>query len=152
MGVSLETMQFSKLEGITLDFFEFFPHDWKQELFPQWETLSESTEIFILKHGTFLTTVGLVFKINFPHLSTLEKKAVKEFHSNPYIGYLYTLPKYRNQGYGKQWFKHLLDKNPMQNYWLTIEDLELEKFYTKLNFIPWKGNPQVSDEKVFTRF
>jgi hypothetical protein len=40
----------------------------------------------------------------------------------------------------------------MQNYWLTIENLELEKFYTQLEFKLWKGNPQGSDEKVFTRF
>jgi len=152
VGLPLETIQFSKLEGIALDFFDFFPPDWKQELFPQWKTLSESTEIFVLSKDASMVTLGLVFNTNFPHFSPLEKIAFKDLHSYPYIGYVYTLPEYRNQGYGKQWFKSLLENNTMQNYWLTIENLELEKFYTQLEFKLWKGNPQGSDEKVFTRF
>ncbi len=151
MGLPLNQIEFKQHPEVSLAFFDFFPTDWKETLFPQWERLSSTTKAYFLEYHSEVITVGLVFSKNYPEFSAVEKEAFSCLAPMPYLGYVFTLPKYRKQGLGRLWFEQLFKHFPEQNYWLSIEDLNLEQFYLNVGFTLW-NTTTLTDEKVFTRF
>ncbi len=127
-------MKFNKVTQLPISFFDFLPEDWKEELRPQWDNLRSSPEVYTITIDCELICMGIVFKEVLPKLSLAEKRVQKMFVNYSYIGYLYTLPKYRGQGFATKWFEFIKKQEPKRNFWLAIEESNLIAFYSKLGF------------------
>lgn len=135
-------MRFQKILNPTAQFFDFLPIDWQSELLPQWDELSHSAEVYGLykdDHLDSLATMGIIFKSHLPRLTPFEKAIQSELTGYLYIGYVYTIPQYRGTGYASLWFNALKLHFPENNFWLTIEEPELAKFYKKNGFELFNG-------------
>ena len=149
MGLSLNgVISFEEIEKPGKSYFNFYPDDWKEVLFNQWDKLGEAFSVYSLQVEKENAVVGILFKDHLPELSELEQRAVGEFQGFSYIGFLYTMPEFRGCGLGSKWLQLLRQFYPHAKFWLAIEELELEKFYLKNGFSVWKGNPEHSSEKV----
>lgn len=127
-------MKFNKVTQPPISFFDFLPEDWKEELLPQWDNLRSSSEVYTITIDCELICMGIVFKEVLPKLSLAEKRVQKMFVNYSYIGYLYTLPKYRGQGFATKWFEFIKKQDPKRNFWLAIEESILIEFYSKHGF------------------
>ena len=127
-------MKFNKVTQPPISFFDFLPEDWKEELLPQWDNLRSSSEVYTITIDCELICMGIVFKEVLPKLSLAEKRVQKLFVNYSYIGYLYTLPKYRGQGFATKWFEFIKKQDSKRNFWLAIEESILIAFYSKHGF------------------
>lgn len=149
MGIYLETLVFKKMKTTDGSIFDFYPPDWQSELLSEWAKIKSTSNIYALYNEDLLLAMGIVFSGNWPQSGEIDIEASKEFRKFKYIGYVYTHADYRNQNIGSYWFKSLVNLHPDQQFWLSIEDLNLEKFYLKIGFQPWAKNDKFINEKVF---
>lgn len=138
-------MKFNKVTQPPISFFDFLPEDWKEELLPQWDNLRSSSEVYTITIDRELICMGIVFKEVLPKLSMTEKRVQKMFINYSYIGYLYTLPKYRGQGFATKWFEFIQKQDPKRNFWLAIEESNLIEFYSKLGFKKYEDSEDFED-------
>lgn len=130
-------VEFKEILNPNVEFFDFLPGDWQHELLPQWPRLSKSAKVYGLHLDNAqesLITIGIVFSQDLPRLTPYENGIKNRLIGYSYIGYVYTLPEFRGQGYASQWFSGLLAHFPNHNFWLTIEEPALATFYQKNNF------------------
>lgn len=127
-------MKFNKVNQPPISFFDFLPKDWKEVLIPQWDRLKTTSELYVIWNANELVCMGIVFQKYLPNLSREEQAAWTNFKDALYIGYLYTVPKYRGKGMATLWFESLKKEYPNSTFWLAIEQPTLMKFYSKLGF------------------
>ena len=142
-------MEFKEILNPTAEFFDFLPQDWQDELLPQWPVLAQSAKVFCIykdNNQVNLITMGIIFSGDLPLLTPYEKSIKNLLVDYSYIGYVYTLPEYRGQGYGSQWFSGLIAYYPKHNFWLTIEEPALADFYQKNNFEIFSGATPLDPE------
>jgi GNAT superfamily N-acetyltransferase len=142
-------MEFKEILNPTVEFFDFLPRDWQDELLPQWPVLVKSAKVFCIykdNDQVNLITMGIVFSGDLPQLTPYEKTIKNLLIGYSYIGYVYTLPEYRGQGCGSKWFTGLIAHYPKHNFWLTIEEPALANFYQKNNFEILSGSAPLDTE------
>ena len=130
-------VKFKEILNPNVEFFDFLPGDWQHELLPQWPRLSKSAKVYGLHLDNAqesLITIGIVFSQDLPRLTPYENGIKNRLIDYSYIGYVYTLPEFRGQGYASQWFSGLTSHYRKHNFWLTIEEPALADFYQKNNF------------------
>ena len=142
-------MAFKEILNPTVEFFDFLPLEWQQELLPQWPALLKSANVYGLFRDNAqenLITMGIVFSQDLPQLTPYEKTIKNLLSGYSYIGYVYTLPEFRGKGYASQWFSGLKTHYPKHNFWLTIEEPALADFYQKNNFEIFSGSESLISE------
>ncbi len=122
------------LEDVEAEFFSFLPDDWKEELFPQWVQLKQSSPVYALCSIDAVHCMGILFEGRTPQLSTYEQEYASLFQSHVYLGYLYTLPEYRLQSRARYWLDTIKAHYKNRGIWLCIEELNLQHFYELMGF------------------
>lgn len=116
-------------------FFNILPLDWQEGIVPFWSDLKATTSCYILEEKNQIIAGGLVFSSCPPDMKYAEKEVNFWFqNAYLYVGFIYVIPEKRGQNLGSFWLQNLKKKYPHQKYWLTIEDLTLDSFYTKNGF------------------
>ncbi|WP_111309898.1 GNAT family N-acetyltransferase [Confluentibacter sediminis] len=141
-------------EATTHDqFFNILPKDWQDSILPFWELYKNSTKCYLLLEGEKPIAGGLVFSECPPDMLYAKEEAKIWFEKGYlYLGFIYVLEDKRGQNLGSLWLSNLRDTRPNQKYWLTIEDFELHKFYTKNGFIKVKSLFNNEDEEIIYCF
>ena len=98
-----------------------------------------------------LLCIGIIFTDKLPTPSALELTHSQYFTAYDYLGYLYTIPEQRNLGWGSLWITHLLELQVYPKLWLTIESIDLSKFYTKNGFVFAIPIPHEAEEYIMYR-
>lgn len=115
--------------------FSLYPDDWKKILLPAWSDYTETARVFALLKDDLITTLGILFYDKAPEMEAFPETAQILFREGkPYIGFIYTLPKYRGRGYASLWLKKLRESSPGKSFWLTVEDPSLIGFYQSHGF------------------
>jgi len=116
-------------------FFDILPQDWQESIVPFWPSYHDSAQIMVLKKDTFVVGGGIVFSTVSPDTKIYESLAKSWFDLGYlYLGFLWIDEKYRNQKLGTLWLQEIINQNPLQKYWLTVEDENLIQFYSKNQF------------------
>lgn len=116
-------------------FFNILPKAWQEGIVPFWENYVETTKCYVLLENNQIIAGGLVFSICPPDMIYAKEEAEKWINNNYlYVGFIYVVEEKRNQNLGSLWLNQLKKTYPKQNFWLTIEDLELDAFYVKNGF------------------
>lgn len=117
------------------DFFKILPKDWQDSILPHWETIKETTKGYLLVENQKIIAGGLVFYKCPPDMSYAFYEA-NEWINNGYLylGFIYVIEERRHQNLGSIWLQNLKQIHPNQKYWLTIEDLKLDAFYSRNDF------------------
>ena len=151
MGLSLDTITFRNIELSLKDIEAVYPSEWSELLTPQWLGLRNTSEVYGLYGNEVLLCIGIIFTDKLPTPSALELAHRQSFTAYDYLGYLYTIPEKRNQGWGSLWITHLLDLKTYPKLWLTIESIDLGKFYTKNGFVFVNPAPHEAEEYIMYR-
>ncbi len=129
-------MEFAQITNNPDIFWNILPKDWREPIQPEWEKYKSTTTIYVIRENSYAIGGGLIFKEVSPDMEYAREEANKWIKKNYlYIGYLFIDEKYRGRKLGSYWLKSLFSLNPLQNYWLTIEDPDLLNFYTKNCFV-----------------
>ena len=92
-------------------------------------------EIFIFKENEELIAGGIVFSEKINEMTPFENSFEYLFKEGYlYLGYIWVVEQHRNKKLASKWLSYLKIQNPLQNYWLTIEEEELKHFYEKNDF------------------
>lgn len=136
MGVALNSkFGFKELKNKHSDFFNILPIDWQNSILPYWNHYSKTTKVFVVTCNEVVIAGGLVFNECSPDMENIKNEAEDWFKKGYlYIGYVFVSEKHRNLNIGSFWLQNLILKNPIQKYWLTVEEQNLISFYTKNNF------------------
>lgn len=128
-----------KLEAVNhkhLEFFRILPQDWQEIISKTWNTVKETSTIYaILEEGSILAG-GIVFTEKLPEMSEFEIENGQTFldQGYGYIGFLWVAENRRNEQLGSKWLSLLKKQDLNRGFWLTIEEVELKKFYQKNGF------------------
>jgi len=116
-------------------YFDILPLDWQETIVPFWKDLETSTKAYVLIDDNQIIAGGLVFSQCPPDMLYAKDEA-KTWISKGYLylGFIYVIEERRHQNLGSIWLDNLKKMFPKQKYWLTIEDLKLDAFYTKNGF------------------
>ncbi|NCO63654.1 MAG: GNAT family N-acetyltransferase [Flavobacteriales bacterium] len=116
-------------------FFKVLPLDWQEIILPFWDHLKATTKGYVLVDNNQIIAGGLVFTECPPDMMYAKDEADTWMHNGYlYVGFIYVIEERRHQNLGSVWLQNLKKTHPKQNYWLTIEDLKLDVFYTKNGF------------------
>jgi len=116
-------------------FFAILPPDWQEGIVPFWENYKNTTKIFVLEENNHIIGGGMVFSTLSPDLKGAPEIAEKYYQKGLlYLAFIWIKETHRGKGLGSFWLKQLKQQSPRQGYWLTIEDLNLSRFYTTLGF------------------
>ena len=127
-------MNFERCTEVS-EFFKILPEDWQEGIIPFWETYKASTNCYVLSENNQIIAGGLVFSIVPPDMIYAKDEANSWLGKGYlYVGFIYVLEEKRGHNLGSMWLNELKKTHPKQNYWLTIEDLNLDSFYVKNNF------------------
>jgi len=151
MGLSLNTIAFKNIELSIKDIEAVYPAEWAALLAPQWLGLRNTSEVYGLYKNEVLLCIGIIFTDKLPTPSALELTHSQSFTAYDYLGYLYTIPEQRNLGWGSLWITHLLELQVYPKLWLTIESIDLSKFYTKNGFVFAIPIPHEAEEYIMYR-
>ena len=151
MGVPVGTTTFRTIELSLKDIESVYPADWAALLTPQWLELRNTAEVYGLYVDENLVCIGIIFTDKLPTPSELELTHSQHFTAYDYLGYLYTLPAYRNQGRGSLWIKRLIELDTHPKLWLTIESIDLGRFYSKNGFIFLNPEAHKAEEYLMYR-
>ncbi|MFG6686426.1 GNAT family N-acetyltransferase [Mariniflexile sp. HNIBRBA6329] len=117
------------------DFFKILPEDWQEGIMPFWETYKKTTKCYVLIENNQIMAGGLVFSTCPPDMLYAVEEANSWFRKGYlYLGFIYVLEEKRGRNLGSLWLNELKKMHSKQNYWLTIEDLNLDTFYAKNGF------------------
>lgn len=136
-----------KLESVDDSFFSFLPEDWRSELLPQWDHLKSTSPVFTLGSKESIHCMGIIFEHEPPRFSRYEQKHASQYRDYVYLGYLYTIPEYRQQSRARYWVETIKELYKSRGIWLAIEDLSLQIFYEKLGFIATEASYE--DEQIY---
>ncbi|WP_053975684.1 GNAT family N-acetyltransferase [Mangrovimonas xylaniphaga] len=116
-------------------FFEKLPEDWQEAIVPFWETIKETTTLYVIKNNNEIMVGGLVFKQCPPDL-LYYKEGAENWFSNGYLylGFIYTIEAFRGQKLGSDWLRLVRENYPQNGFWLAIEDETLHSFYRTNGF------------------
>ncbi|WP_308990496.1 GNAT family N-acetyltransferase [Mariniflexile litorale] len=129
-----------KLSEEVSGFFKILPEDWQEALLPFLETYKKTIKCYVFIDGNQIIAGGLVFSTCPPDMLYAVEEANSWFQKGYlYLGFIYVLEEKRGQNLGSLWLNELKKIHPKQNYWLTIEDLNLDAFYVKNGFQPIKS-------------
>lgn len=118
-----------------IDFFKILPKDWQESILPHWETIKETTKGYLLIEKQKIISGGLVFSKCPPDMLYAIDEANKWINKGYlYVGFIFVIEERRHQNLGSIWLHNLKQMHPNQKYWLTIEDLKLDAFYTRNDF------------------
>lgn len=135
------------------DFFNILPIDWQETILPFWETYKDTTKCYVLQENDKLIAGGLVFSECPPDMLYAKEEVNNWFKKGYlYLGFIYVLEEKRGQNLGSLWLSNLKSKFPKQKYWLTIEDLGLDGFYTKNGFVKVKSLFNDNQEEIIYCF
>ena len=116
-------------------FFNMLPVDWQESILPFWDTYKNTTQCYVLQENDELIAGGLVFSECPPDMLYAKEEADTWFKKGYlYLGFIYVSEAKRGQNLGSMWLSHIKNINPLQKYWLVIEDLGLHNFYIKNGF------------------
>lgn len=116
-------------------FFKIIPKDWNEYILAFWNDFKSTTECYVLVENKEVIAGGLVFSKCPPDMWYAINEANKWFEKGYlYLGFIFVLEEKRHQNLGSVWLNYLKTKFPNQKYWLTIEDLRLDRFYVKNDF------------------
>lgn len=116
-------------------FFSILPSDWQEGIVPFWNDLKTTTDCYILQENNQIIAGGLVFSTCPPDMKYAENEAKFWFENEYlYLGFIFVIEEKRGQQLGSVWLENLKKTLPKQSFWLTIEDLDLDSFYTKNGF------------------
>jgi|SRR5690606_10637332 len=116
-------------------FFQLLPEDWKDVIVPYWDNYRGSAKIYTLTSENKILGGGIVFSSVSPDTEIYYFEAQNMLNQGYlYLGFLWVNEKYRSKGLGSKWLIELFKKNPLQKYWLSIEDFGLSSFYIKNGF------------------
>lgn len=128
-------MHFHEITDAPQDFFEILPIEWQQDITDQWLEIESYLRVFIIENENGPQAGGLVFDQMPPdmrlHTHACQQWVDKGFF---YLGYIWVNESYRSRKLGSQWISYLRNHYPGQNFWLSIEDIELLPFYEKNGF------------------
>jgi len=117
------------------EFIKILPTDWQESILPFWKSVKATTKGYLLVEDNKIIAGGLVFSKCPPDMLYAVEEANKWLNKGYlYLGFIYVVEEKRHQNLGSVWLTNLKQKNPKQSYWLTIEDLKLDAFYTKNDF------------------
>ncbi|MBP0904396.1 GNAT family N-acetyltransferase [Mariniflexile gromovii] len=117
------------------DFFKILPKDWQESIMPFWGTYKTTTKCYVLLENNQIMAGGLVFSTCPPDMLYAEEEANSWLQKGYlYLGFIYVLEEKRGRNLGSLWLNELKTMHPKQNFWLTIEDLNLNAFYVKNGF------------------
>lgn len=135
LGIAIKTkMIFKKITDFAT-FFSILPDDWKEGILPFWDDLKTTTNCYILEENNQIIAGGLVFSTCPPDMKYAENEANFWFKNGYlYLGFIYVIEEKRGQHLGSIWLENLKKRLPKQSFWLTIEDLDLDSFYTRNGF------------------
>ena len=136
-----------KIESVEDSLFSFLPEDWRSELFPQWKHLMQTSPVYVLGTKDSIHCMGIIFEHEPPRLSRYEQDHASQFCDYVYLGYLYTVPEYRQQSRARYWVETIKELYKSRGIWLAIEDLSLQIFYEKLGFIATEAS--FEDERIY---
>ena len=127
-----------KLENHTSNpkmFFEMLPQDWQEHIVPYWENLKVTSQLFVLVENGKVLAGGLVFSKCPPDMMYYESEANTWFKKGYlYLGYIFVDEAQRNRKLGSLWLDKIKEVFPTNGLWLSIEDVNLHKFYIKNGF------------------
>ena len=116
-------------------FFKILPNDWNDYILSFWKDFKSSTECYVLIEDKQVIACGLVFSKCPPDMFYAINETNTWFEKGYlYLGFIFVLEEKRHQNLGSVWLNQLKAKFPNQKYWLTIEDLKLDRFYVKNDF------------------
>ena len=134
-------------------FFDMLPPDWQRNILPFWDSYKHKTTCYVLHDNNEIVAGGLVFSECSPDMLYAKEEAdywLKKGYL--YLGFIFVLENRRGQNLGSLWLTKLKDKLPNQNFWLTIEDLSLDAFYSKNGFKRVKTLHNGNQEEVLYTF
>ena len=116
-------------------FFDMFPSDWKDNILPFWESYKHKTKCYVIYDKNVPVVGGLVFSECPPDMLYAKEEANYWFGKGYlYLGFIFVSEKRRGQHLGSLWLSKLKEALPNQGFWLTIEDMSLDTFYSKNGF------------------
>ena len=128
-------LKFEKYTTQSERFFNILPEDWQEIVRPIWLKEHKNAEILVLVKDEQISAGGIVFKGLTADMDSFEKEAVAFINSDYYyIGYLWVVESCRGKNLGSLWLNSLKEYYPNTNFWLSIEDDNLKKFYLKNGF------------------
>lgn len=137
---------FQKHSGNPEEFFQILPLDWQEALAVVWNKAKASSEIYVIENEGEIIAGGIVFKQYTQDMVLFKKEAQKLLAANSYyIGYLWVKETHRGKDLGTFWLNAIKGTYPKTNFWLTIEEENLQRFYTKNGF---KGVQEVANKKT----
>ncbi len=128
-------VEFEKYQGDPNNFFNILPKDWQAELLPIWSKHSTDAAIFVLMEQGKIIAGGIVFQAFTEEMNSFKEEALLFLKLGyAYIGYLWVIETRRGENLGSLWLDSLKEYDPKGNFWLTIEEERLKKFYLKNGF------------------
>jgi GNAT superfamily N-acetyltransferase len=135
------------------EFFKILPKDWHEGIEPFWDTYKATTKGYLLIENNQIIAGGLVFYKCPPDMKYAEDEATIWITKGYlYVGFIYVIEERRQQNLGSVWLDNLKKMYPNQKFWLTIEDLKLDTFYTKNGFKRIKSLNNNGVEEVLYAF
>ena len=129
------SIKFQKHTNNSQEFFQILPLDWQEALHMVWDKAKATSEIYVIKEEDEIIAGGILFKQYTQDMALLKKTAKQLLASNCYyIGYLWVNETHRGKDLGTFWLNSIKNAYPKNNFWLTIEEENLQKFYIKNGF------------------
>ena len=130
---------FINLTENPLPFWNILPDDWRQEIEPVWQDYGSTASVYGLITDNELCAGLICFTTVSPDTGAYAALAQSWFDRGYYyLGFLYVPDDRRNRGYGSTLMRELFKHTPQKDYWLSIEEYSLRRYYEKLSF-KYKG-------------
>ena len=145
-------MKFENFTSKAHLFFETLPNDWKETIIPFWEELKQTTQVYVLVEDNVIAAGGLVLSKCPPDMMYYENEAKKWFQKGYlYLGFIYVDETKRNRNLGSLWLDNVKKEYPKNGFWLSIEDKNLHKFYSRNGFekVDTVKNAELSEESIY---
>ena len=128
-------VHFEKLTASPNQFFTILPEDWQNLIVPHWNLYKNTASIYVLKENDTIVAGGIVFSEKLLEMTPFEEEFCYLFSEGYlYLGYIWVAEDKRNKRLATTWLTHLKQQNPIQKYWLTIEEESLTYFYERNDF------------------
>ena len=129
-------------------FFKMLPKDWQDVILPFWDNIKSTNQLYVLIDGEEVVAGGMVFHQCPPDMMFYKNKADYLFSKGfLYLGFIFVKPSRRKQNLGSKWIDLIKSLYPKQGFWLSIEDENLDKFYTKNKFEKFETVKNTLNEK-----
>lgn len=136
MGFDLSAIvQRAERQDSIWGFFKVLPTSWRYDLMAFWPNYGNDSEIFVIQENCNCLGGGIVFSRLPPDSSPWSAHAPHWFDLGYYyLGYIWVLPQRRGEGLGSFWLQQINSQFSASGFWLTVEKVELIKFYEQQGF------------------